>query len=77
MSFNNPVEIPGVGAQTLPAGTYVFKPLDWHPTVTLYRLFNRDQTHVYATILAIPNFRLQSTDKTVMTFRERRRRVRR
>jgi len=26
---------------------------------------------IYATILAIPNYRLQATDKTVMTFRER------
>src|SRR5581483_1512205 len=28
-------------------------------------------TTIYATILAIPNYRLQATDKTVMTFRER------
>lgn len=27
--------------------------------------------HVYSTILAIPNYRLQATSKTVMTFRER------
>jgi hypothetical protein len=26
---------------------------------------------VYATILAIPNYRLKATDKTVVTFRER------
>jgi hypothetical protein len=71
VSFNNPVEIPGVGAQTLPAGTYVFKLLDSASDRNIVQIFNRDQTHVYATILAIPNFRLQSTDKTVMTFRER------
>src|ERR1051325_6854771 len=28
-------------------------------------------THLYTTILAIPNYRLRATDKTVMTFRER------
>jgi len=28
VTFNVPVEIPGVGAQVLPAGTYVFKLLD-------------------------------------------------
>jgi len=28
VTFSAPVEIPGVGAQVLPAGTYVFKLLD-------------------------------------------------
>jgi hypothetical protein len=30
-----------------------------------------DESHIYATILAIPNYRLRATDKTVMTFAER------
>jgi len=34
-------------------------------------VFNKDESHIYATILAIPNFRLRATDKTVMTFAER------
>jgi len=32
---------------------------------------NKDESHVYAIILAIPNYRLKATDKTVMTFAER------
>ncbi len=28
VTFSGPVEVPGVGAQTLPAGTYVFKIFD-------------------------------------------------
>jgi hypothetical protein len=32
---------------------------------------HRPETTVYATILAIPNYRLKATDKTVITFRER------
>jgi hypothetical protein len=71
VTFKQPVEIPGVGAQVLPAGTYVFKLLDSQSNRNIVQIFNERQDHVYATILAIPNFRLQATDKTVMTFRER------
>ena len=71
VTFSAPVEIPGVGAQVLPAGTYIFKLLDSSSNRNIVQIFNEDQTHVYATILAIPNYRLQATDKTVMTFRER------
>ena len=71
VTFSNPFEIPGVGAQVLPAGKYVFKLLDSSSNRNIVQIFNKDQTHVYATILAIPNFRLQATDKTVITFGER------
>ncbi|MBE0658316.1 MAG: hypothetical protein IH602_11545, partial [Bryobacteraceae bacterium] len=37
----------------------------------IVQILNEQETTVYATILAIPNFRLKSTDKTVITFRER------
>jgi len=71
VTFSAPVEIPGVGAQVLPAGTYVFKLLDSRTDRHIVQIFNERQDHVFSTILAIPNFRLQATDKTVMTFRER------
>lgn len=71
VTFNRPVEVPGVGAQVLPAGTYVFVVLDSLSDRHIVRIFNEDQTHVYTTILAIPNYRMHSTDETVMTFRER------
>ena len=71
VTFSGPVEIPGVGAQVLPAGTYVFKLLDSPADRHIVQVFNQDETHVYATILAIPNYRLQATDKTVITFSER------
>jgi LPXTG-motif cell wall-anchored protein len=71
VTFNQPVEIPGIGAQVLPAGTYVFKLLDALSDRHIVRIFNADETHVYTTILAIPNYRLRATDETVMTFRER------
>jgi len=71
VTFSGPVEVPGVGAQTLPAGTYVFKLLDSQSDRNIVQIFNRDETHVFTTILAIPNYRLRPTDKTVITFRER------
>lgn len=67
-TFSQPIEIPG--GIILPAGTYVFKLLDSASDRHIVQIFNEDQTHLYATILAIPNWRLQVTDKTVMTFGE-------
>ena len=74
ITFSGPVEIPGVhlkGWSVLPAGTYVFKVLDSSSDRHIVQIFNEDETAIYATILAIPNYRLKATDKTVMTFRER------
>ena len=74
ITFSGPVEIPGVhlkGWGILPAGTYVFKVLDSQSDRHIVQIFNKDETAIYATILAIPNYRLKATDKTVMTFRER------
>ncbi len=74
ITFSGPVEIPGVhlkGWSVLPAGTYVFKILNSQSDRHIVQIFNKDETAVYATILAIPNYRLKATDKTVVTFRER------
>src|SRR6185369_11297254 len=74
VTFSAPVEIPGVhlpGWGVLPAGTYVFKILDSLSDRHIVQIFSKDEKTVYATILAIPNYRLQATDKTVITFRER------
>ena len=74
ITFSGPVEIPGVhltGFGTLPAGTYVFKLLDSASDRHIVQIFSEDMKTVYATILAIPNYRLHATDKTVITFSER------
>ena len=74
MTFSGPVEIPGVhlkGWGVLPAGTYVFKLLDSQSDRHIVQIFNKEGTVVYATILAIPNYRLRATGKTVVTFSER------
>src|SRR6185436_19081541 len=74
ITFSGPVEIPGVHLQgygVLPAGTYVFKVLDSNSSRDIVQILSKDELTVYATILAIPNYRLKATDKTVITFRER------
>jgi hypothetical protein len=49
-----------------------FSPQQFQQTrLLLYQIFNERQDHVFSTILAIPNYRLRSTDKTVITFKER------
>jgi hypothetical protein len=74
VTFSGPVEIPGVhikGWGVLPAGTYVFKLVDSQSDRHIVQIFSADEKTVYATILAIPNYRLKATGKTVITFRER------
>jgi hypothetical protein len=74
ITFSGPVEIPGVhlkGWGVLPAGTYVFKIVDSQSDRHIVQIFSADEKTVYATILAIPNYRLKATSKTVITFRER------
>src|SRR5271165_2577486 len=74
LTFSGPVEIPGVhlkGWRVLPAGTYVFKVMDSQSDRHIVQIFSEDEKTVYATILAIPNYRLKATDKTAITFTER------
>ena len=74
VTFSQPVEIPPVnlkGYKVLPAGTYVFKILDSQSNRHIVQIFSEDEKTVYATVLAIPNYRLKATDKTVITFSER------
>jgi hypothetical protein len=73
VTFSGPVEIPPVyitGMRVLPAGTYVFKLVNSSSNRHIVQIFNRDQTKIYATILAIPNYRLVPKNKTVITFNE-------
>src|SRR3979409_1743281 len=65
VKFSQPVEIPGVHLQgwgVLPPGTYVFKLLNSSSNRHIVQIFNKDQTQIYATVLAIPNYRLEPTN---------------
>jgi len=73
VTFSAPVEIPPVyvtGMRILPAGTYVFKLVESSSDRHIVQIFNADRSVIYATVLAIPNYRLRAADKTVMTFNE-------
>jgi len=67
MTVNEPIQVPN---KVLPAGKYVVKLLDSPSDRHIVQIFNADETHLETTILAIPNYRLQPTGKTVFTFWE-------
>jgi len=67
LTFSQPVEIPG---RVLPAGTYTFKLADTMSDRHIVQIFNADGSQILATVMAIPDYRLTSTDKTVIKFNE-------
>jgi hypothetical protein len=67
MTVSEPIQVPN---KVLPAGTYVIKLLDSPSDRHIVQIFNKDETHLETTILAIPNYRIQPTGKTVFTFWE-------
>ena len=71
ITFSEPFEVPGADPQVLPAGTYAFTLVESLSDRNIVRITNVEGTHVYTTILAINNYRLKPTDKTVLTFKER------
>lgn len=56
--------------QTLQPGTYTFKLLDSLSDRHIVQVFDKDGMHLITTVLAIPNYRLQPTDKSSFTFWE-------
>jgi len=67
MTINESIQVPN---KVLPPGKYVIKLLDSPSDRHIVQIFNAEETHLETTILAIPNFRLQPTGKTVFTFWE-------
>jgi hypothetical protein len=68
VTFNQPVEIPG---QVLPAGTYWFKLLNSPSDRDIVQIYNANQSKQIALVMAIPDYRVRPTGKTVVTFEER------
>jgi hypothetical protein len=67
VTVNDTIQLPNV---VLQPGTYVFKLLDSPSNRDIVQIFDKDETHLITTILALPNYRLQPTGKTVITFWE-------
>jgi hypothetical protein len=71
VTFVVPVEVPGLTAQTLPAGTYLFKVVDSSPDRDIIQVSSQDGAKVLATFLGVPNPRLKASDLTVTMFGNR------
>lgn len=56
--------------RVLEPGTYVFKLLNSNSDRHIVQIFNEDQSNIVDTVLAIPNYRLQPTDKSRFGFWE-------
>ena len=67
MTVNESIQVPN---KVLPPGKYVMKLLDSPSNRHIVQIFNADETHLETTVLAIPNYRLEPTGKTVFTFWE-------
>jgi LPXTG-motif cell wall-anchored protein len=68
LTFSEPVEVPGL---VLAAGTYWFTLADSDSDRNIVQVWDADRTHLVTSILAIPDYRLQPTGKTVIHFEER------
>src|SRR6266851_2954375 len=71
LEFSGPVEVPG---KVLAAGKYVFKIADSESDRNIVQIFSEDahgdQKYV-TTIMAIPDYREDTPDKTIIQFEER------
>jgi len=68
VTFNAPVEIPG---QVLMPGTYVMKVLNPFEHRAVVQFYDPSQQHLYAMVRAIPAYRSNVVDHSVITFEER------
>ena len=67
LTFSGPVQVPGA---TLPAGTYTFKLADLNGNRHVVQIFDKDEKKIITTLMAIPNQRLQPSDKPIVLFTE-------
>ena len=75
VTFSGPVQVPAPSAKarvlTLSPGTYVFRLDDSQANRHIVQVTNEHGDRVYTSILAIPDYRLNASSKTVMYFSER------
>ena len=74
LTVTEPIQVPSCCTPghtvTLEPGEYVMVLVDSLSDRHIVRIFDKDQQHVITTILAMPNYRLQPTGKTVFQFWE-------
>ena len=69
VSFSQAVEVPGY---VLQPGRYVMKLVDFPSDRHVVQFMNERENHVYAAAMAIPAYRTEVTDQTVISFYEAR-----
>src|SRR5260370_8138411 len=62
VTINGPIQVPG---KVLPAGTYVFKVLDYNAR-TVVEIFNADETHLVPTLHGIPDRRNEAAGDPII-----------
>jgi len=67
LTIGEPIQVPGA---TLQPGKYVMKLMDSQTNRHIVQVFNADESHIITTVLAIPNYRLEPTGHTVVSFWE-------
>jgi hypothetical protein len=67
LTFSHPIKVPGV---TLAAGSYIFKLVDSQSNRNIVQIMNVRENKLYSTVLAIPDYRLNPSSHTIMTFGE-------
>jgi hypothetical protein len=69
ITLNEPV-IAGVKTVTLQPGTYVLRLMNHASNRNILEIFNEREDHLFALVLAVPNYRLEPKDKTDLRFWE-------
>lgn len=67
VTFSAPVSLPGT---TLPAGTYAFRLAESPANRHIVQVFNRDETKLLTTLLAVPAERNEAEGDPVVAFKE-------
>src|SRR5437867_2764562 len=68
LTFSGPVQVPGV---VLPAGNYMFKLADPESGRRVIQIWDKEGTHLYTTLLSIPDQVSKPSDDPVVLFKEK------
>jgi len=68
LTLGEPTEIPGT---VLQPGKYIVKVVDTKTPRKVVQFLNEDETKVFATVMAIPNYRVQTTGEGQFTYFQR------
>jgi len=68
VTIARPMEVPG--GRVLQPGTYIFKVTDVVGNRNIMQITNKDETQAIAMIIAVPDYRLEPTEKPVVQYKE-------